>query len=641
MFHVKQPRPKYDVIVVGAGHAGIEAALAASRMGCSVLMVTMDKRAIGRMSCNPAIGGTAKGHLVREIDALGGEMGKLADTTGIQFKLLNKSKGPAVWSPRCQSDREWYSREARNRIESEDALDVIEDSVLDIVSQEQISSEARNLRGIRTKNGLQIECTTLVLSAGTFLRALMHTGLQNRAGGRYGEPPSNSLTENLEKLGFVSGRLKTGTPPRVSLKTINLPKTEEQHSDSPPQAFSFSTKGIKNRLIPMYLTYTNGHTHSILRKGFDRSPMFTGKIKGVGPRYCPSIEDKIVRFEEKERHQIFLEPEGYNTDVVYVNGFSTSLPEEIQLEGLRSIEGLEGVAMIRPGYAVEYDFFPPHQVKLTLETKLVEGLFFAGQINGTSGYEEAAAQGLIAGINAAHKVKNQEPFIVKRSEAYIGVLIDDLVNKSTDEPYRMFTSRAEHRLLLRQDNADRRLTPKGHKIGLVNQPTYQRLVQKEELVKEGVFTANMLSLGPDEINPYLKEKSSEQILEKEKLGKVLKRPNVSLGDLSEIESVRKNPFMQQLHLESDKAFVNEVLQQIEIDLKYEGYIIRQIEQIERFDKFEDQTIPKNFNFLKVRSLSTEGREKLVKVRPNSIGQASRISGVTPSDISVLMVHLKG
>jgi len=634
-------RSKYDVVVVGAGHAGIEAALAASRMGCSVLMVTMDTKAIGRMSCNPAIGGTAKGHLVREIDALGGEMGKLADATGIQFKLLNQSKGPAVWSPRCQNDREWYSREAINRINVQTGLDVVEDAVLNIVTEEKRTTEGWILKGLLTKNGIKIECKSLVLSAGTFLRALMHTGLQNRAGGRYGEPPANSLTENLENLGFVSGRLKTGTPPRVSLKSINLAKTEEQHSDSTPQPFSFSTRKITNRLIPMYLTYTNVQTHSILRKGFDRSPMFTGKIKGIGPRYCPSIEDKIVRFEEKERHQIFLEPEGYDTDIVYVNGFSTSLPEDIQLEGLRSIEGLDRVEMVRPGYAVEYDFFPPHQVKLTLETKLVDGLFFAGQINGTSGYEEAAGQGLIAGINAALRVNNRDPFVVKRSEAYIGVMVDDLVNKSTDEPYRMFTSRAEHRLLLRQDNADRRLTAKGYKIGLVDQSMYQRFIQKEELVKEGIYTATQLSLGPLEVNAYLEKNSSEPILEKEKLAKVIKRPNVSLEGLMEIERVGENPFMQRLRSESDKAFVKEVLQQIEIELKYEGYIVRQMEQIERFDKFEDQVIPESFNFMKVQSLSTEGREKLAKVRPSSIGQASRISGVTPSDISVLMVHLKG
>lgn len=634
-------RSKYDVVVVGAGHAGIEAALAASRMGCSVLMVTMDMGAIGRMSCNPAIGGTAKGHLVREIDALGGEMGKLADATGIQFKLLNQSKGPAVWSPRCQNDREWYSREAINRINAQAGLDVVEDAVLNIVTEEKRTTEGWILKGLLTKNGIKIECKSLVLSAGTFLRALMHTGLQNKAGGRYGEAPANSLTENLESLGFVSGRLKTGTPPRVSLKSINLAKTEEQYSDSTPQPFSFSTREITNRLIPMYLTYTNGQTHSILRKGFDRSPMFTGRIKGIGPRYCPSIEDKIVRFEEKKRHQIFLEPEGYDTDIVYVNGFSTSLPEDIQLEGLRSIEGLDRVEMVRPGYAVEYDFFPPHQVKLTLETKLVDGLFFAGQINGTSGYEEAAGQGLIAGINAALRVNNQDPFVVKRSEAYIGVMVDDLVNKSTDEPYRMFTSRAEHRLLLRQDNADRRLTARGYKIGLVDHSMYQRLIRKEELVKEGIYTATQLSLGPLEVNAYLERNSSEPILEKEKLAKVIKRPNVSLEGLMEIEKVEESPYMQKLRSESDKAFVKEVLQQIEIELKYEGYIVRQMEQIERFDKFEDQVIPESFNFMKVQSLSTEGREKLAKVRPGSIGQASRISGVTPSDISVLMVHLKG
>lgn len=627
--------------MVGAGHAGIEASLAASRMGCTVLLVTMDKKAIGRMSCNPAIGGTAKGHLVREIDALGGEMGKLADATGIQFKLLNKSKGPAVWSPRCQNDREWYSKEAGKRIESAESIDILEDSVLEIVTEGKDTSEARVLSGIITKSGLKIGCKSLVLSAGTFLRALMHTGLKNRAGGRYGEPPANSLTENLEKLGFVSGRLKTGTPPRVSLKTIDLSKTEEQHSDEDPQPFSFSTRTITNRLIPMYLTYTSQTTHNILRKGFDQSPMFTGRIKAIGPRYCPSIEDKIVRFEEKERHQIFLEPEGYDSDTVYVNGFSTSLPAEIQLEGLRSIEGLGKVEMIRPGYAVEYDFFPPHQVKLTLETKLVDGLFFAGQINGTSGYEEAAAQGLVAGINAARKVKKEDPFALKRSDAYIGVMIDDLVNKSTDEPYRMFTSRAEHRLLLRQDNADRRLTAKGHKIGLVETGMYDRLMRKEELIKEGIFTANQLSLCPLEINPYLETRSSEQISEKEKLGKILKRPGVSLSDLIMLEPVRQNPFVQRLLSESHSDVVKEVVQQIEIELKYEGYIVRQVEQIERFERFENQVIPDDFNFHKVQSLSTEGREKLVRVRPSSLGQASRISGVTPSDISVLMIHLKG
>ena len=630
-----------DVVVVGGGHAGIEAALAASRMGCSVLLITMKKEAIGRMSCNPAIGGTAKGHLVREIDALGGEMGKIADATGIQFRLLNRSKGPAVWSPRCQNDREWYSREARSRLESQGGLSILEDSIISLETEPSGSTRKSIVIGVVTSAGKTIRCETVILSAGTFLRGLMHTGMKNREGGRFGEAPSKGLTENLLSLGLVSGRLKTGTPPRIDLSSIDLSKTEEQHSDNPPQAFSYSTPEITNRLIPMYLTYTNPETHRILRKGFDRSPLFTGVIKGVGPRYCPSIEDKVVRFEDKDRHQIFLEPEGYDTNVVYVNGFSTSLPEEIQLEGLRSIAGLENVNMLRPGYAVEYDFFPPHQVKLTLETKIVDGLFFAGQVNGTSGYEEAAAQGLIAGINAALKVKKRDPFILKRSEAYIGVLIDDLVNKSTDEPYRMFTSRAEHRLVLRQDNADRRLMKKGFELGLVSSAMEDRLRIKEALIAEFIAMASQYSLSPETANPYLERISEGRIDERERLSKILKRPGVKLAEILNLDSVSTQPVVRKTIELHDPKLRAEVIEQIEIDLKYEGYIQRQVEQIEKFDKFEDQKIPLDYNYSKIKSLSTEGREKLGKVKPESIGQASRISGVTASDVSILMVSLRG
>jgi len=621
---------EYDVIVVGGGHAGIEAATAPARMGCSVAMITMDKNAMGRMSCNPAVGGSAKGHLVHEIDALGGMIGLIADRSGIQFRTLNKSKGPAVWAGRSQNDRKLYSVEALKIVLSVPNLDIIEDSVTEVFVED------KKIVGVKTQKGQEIKCKALIISTGTFLNGLMHTGLRSFQGGRYGEPPAIGLTESLVKLGFEAGRLKTGTPPRLKKDTINWDILEEQKGDNPPQPFSLRTPKEKFPYLPQlscYITYTDKTVHKILEKGFDRSPLFTGKIKGRGPRYCPSIEDKIYRFSDKERHQLFLEPEGLDSDLIYINGFSTSLPEDIQFEALRKIKGLENVEMARPGYAVEYDFFPPHQVDLTLETKLVEGLYFAGQINGTSGYEEAAAQGIVAGINAALKIQKRPEFVLKRSEAYIGVLIDDLVDKSTDEPYRMFTSRAEHRLILRQDNADRRLMKYGYEFGLIPKELYDELKEREVLITKSKELLSKTKLLPSEINPYLIQLNTAPIDNAETIDKLVKRPEVNLKDLLEIIKNRNGEYENLIR--DLKA-----LEQVEIEFKYEGYIQRQMELIEKMEKLENVLIPLNFDYSNLKAISAEGREKLIKVKPRSIGQASRISGVTPSDISVLLVYLK-
>ena len=630
----------YDIIVIGAGHAGIEASYAAARMGCTVGLVTMDINAIGRMSCNPAIGGTAKGHLVREIDALGGIMGQIADKTGIQFKMLNTSKGPAVWSPRCQSDKNLYSEEAARIIKEQAGIEIIQDMVklLQITDYKLQDGVFKHIiSGIKTESGIEIECKSVIISSGTFLNAVMHTGKTNVEGGRIDEKAATGLSECMLNLGFETGRLKTGTPPRLDINTIDFSKTEIQTGDTDPQPFSH--KKYEHfpfqRQVDCYLTHTNEQTHEILRTGFEDSPMFTGRIKGVGPRYCPSIEDKISRFSEKPRHQIFLEPETLDGNTIYMNGFSTSLPIEVQKKAARTIAGLENVDLIKQGYAVEYDFFPTHQINLTLETKLVSGLYTAGQINGTSGYEEAAAQGLMAGINASLKIQNKEPFILKRSEAYIGVLIDDLINKCPDEPYRMFTSCAEYRLVLRQDNADLRLMKYGHGFGLISDEMMNDLEDKKKLIEEGIKYFNTNTINQKFANKYLKEVNTSEITQGEFLHNLIKRNEVKLEGILDLEYFNENELIQKI--KNDKQAVN----QIEIDIKYKGYIDRQDEQISHFIKNEEIRIPADFKYEKIRSLSTEATEKLSRIRPVSIGQAMRISGVRPSDISAVMIHMRG
>lgn len=634
-------RNNYDIIVIGGGHAGIEASSAATRMGLSVGLITLDAKAIGRMSCNPAIGGTAKGHLVKEVDALGGIMGELADKTGIQFKMLNKSKGPAVWSPRCQSDKDLYSIAAADYLHNLNGLDIIQDMVTELMVDDYLETgkEYRHkIRGVKTELGREIYCKCVIITSGTFLNAIMHTGREQTKGGRFGEKSASGLSECLRDLGFETGRLKTGTPPRLHTDSIDFSKTEIQPGDKNPVPFSHKTP-LENfpvqKQVDCFLTHTNEETHKILRTGFEDSPLFTGIIKGAGPRYCPSIEDKISRFSDKPRHQIFLEPETLEGHTVYMNGFSSSLPADIQLKAARTIPGLENVEMLRQGYAVEYDFFPTHHIDLTLETKLVSGLFNAGQVNGTSGYEEAAGQGIIAGINSALKIKNEEPLILKRSDAYIGVLIDDLIIKCPDEPYRMFTSSAEYRLLLRQDNADIRLMKKGYSLGLIEKKYLDSLEEKNELIFEGIKYLNTNTVSPKSVNTLLIHKNASTIYQNEFLSNLLKRNELTLSELLSVDIFSGLPLFQKI-----KKNI-EVINQIEIAVKYDGYIKRQNEQIEHFNKNEDIRIPEDFKYEKIKSLSSEALDKLKKIKPVSIGQAARIAGVRPSDISAIIIYMRG
>ena len=616
----------YDVIVVGAGHAGSEAAAASANMGARTLLITMSLQNIAQMSCNPAMGGIAKGQIVREIDALGGYSGIISDRTAIQFKMLNKSKGPAMWSPRVQSDRMRFAEEWRLMLEQTPNLDFYQEMVSGLII------ENGKIKGIKTSLGVEIRAKVVVLTNGTFLNGLIHIGEKQFGGGRAGESAAFGITEDLVKAGFESGRMKTGTPPRVDGRSLDYSKMNEEKGDEKPDKFSYSdlTKPLAIQKS-CHMTYTSLDVHDILREGFDRSPMFNGRIKSIGPRYCPSIEDKINRFADKERHQLFVEPEGWNTVEVYVNGFSTSLPEDIQFKALRSVVGFENVKFFRPGYAIEYDYFPPTQLKHTLETKLVEGLYFAGQINGTTGYEEAASQGLMAGINAALKIQEREPLILKRDEAYIGVLIDDLITKGTEEPYRMFTSRAEFRTLLRQDNADFRLTPMGHEIGLASEKRLRRMEHKLNESEKMVAFYKETSVSVVEANPILESKETASINQSDKIFKIFSRPQIDLIDIMKIEKVAE--YIANNNLDQ------EILEQAEIQVKYSGYIDKERNNANKLTRLEDVKIPENFDFNQIKSMSIEARQKMTKIRPATIAQASRISGVSPSDVSVLLVYM--
>ena len=617
---------EYDIIVVGAGHAGSEAAAAAANMGSKTLLITMNLQNIAQMSCNPAMGGIAKGQIIKEIDALGGYSGIVTDYSAIQFKMLNKSKGPAVWSPRAQSDRMMFSQKWRELLEETPNLDFYQDSVIGLIV------DNKTIKGVVTQLGLKIKSKTVILTNGTFLNGLIHVGEKQFGGGRVGEKASFGITENLTSLGFVSGRMKTGTPPRVDGRTLNYNKMEEQPGDINPGKFSYLPSSPKlSKQRSCYVTYTNPKTHDLLREGFDRSPMFNGRIQSVGPRYCPSVEDKISRFSEKDRHQIFVEPEGWNTVEVYVNGFSTSLPEEVQYKALKSVPGFEDVKFFRPGYAIEYDYFPPTQLKHSLETKLVDGLFFAGQINGTTGYEEAASQGLMAGINASLKISNKNPFVLKRNEAYIGVLIDDLITKGTEEPYRMFTSRAEFRMLLRQDNADLRLTELSNNIGLASNDRLSIVLSKKKKTEHMMSFIKNLSIKPEQINDILIKKGSSPISQSMKLFKLFSRPQIVFSDISSIEAVSNYII--------DNDVKSEIIEQVEIQVKYSGYIDKESSNAEKLNALENISIPTNFDYSRLKCFSSEAKSKLDKIKPVSLSQASRISGVSPADISAMLVFM--
>lgn len=620
----------YDVIVVGGGHAGCEAAAAAANLGCKTLMITMDMTKIGQMSCNPAMGGVAKGQIVREIDALGGYSGLVSDFSAVQFRMLNQSKGPAMWSPRTQNDRMLFAEKWRIMLEQTPNVFFWQDMVNALIINNQ------KIEGVETSIGIKFYAPTVVVTSGTFLNGKIHIGEKNFGGGRAGEKASTGITEQLTQYGFEAGRMKTGTPPRVDGRSLDYSKMEEQKGDAQPSKFSYlqSSKPLTKQLS-CFITYTNEYVHDLLREGFEKSPMFSGTIQGLGPRYCPSIEDKIERFSERNRHQIFVEPEGWNTVEIYVNGFSTSLPYEVQFNAIKQIPGFENVKIFRPGYAIEYDYFPPTQLNHTLETKTIEGLFLAGQINGTTGYEEAACQGLMAGINAALKVQEKEPFTLSRDEAYIGVLIDDLITKGTEEPYRMFTSRAEYRILLRQDNADLRLTEKAFKMGLAKEERMQVLDKKVKQIQQASNYIKNRSVAPNEINGFLEKQNTQPLRQKLKIDQVIARPQVQLNQLVEQGIISRD---EELNFISNDL-MNEVLEQVEIDIKYSGYIEKEKEMAERVQKLSNITLADKIDYDSLSSLSSEAKEKLKKIKPVNIAQASRISGVSPADISVLVIHM--